>query len=73
MSEHQIFIDEKNRLDVLLEKGYKIKNVMENLSGTFIELKSDDKLSEETVRLHLTTANARKYFSVKLIEQSFIK
>ncbi|MEH6942928.1 hypothetical protein [Bacillus sp. JJ722] len=73
MSDHQLYVQEKNRLDALLEQGYKIKNVMENLSGTFVELENSNQVPERLVRIHLTTANARKYFSVKFIEQSSVK
>lgn len=73
MSDHQLYLQEKNRLDGLLERGYKIKNVMENLSGTFVELENSKQVSEGLLRIHLTTANARKYFSIKLIEQSSVK
>lgn len=72
MSDHQLYMEEKNRLDVLLESGYQIKGVMENLSGTFVELNKEQETSEAIVQLHLTTANARKYVSVKLMGQSVL-
>ena len=73
MSDHQLYMEEKNRLDVLLESGYHIKGVMENLSGTFVEMCKEQANSENVVQIHLTTANARKYVSVKLMEQSAVK
>ena len=50
----------------MLSQGYDIVCVYENLSGMFIELKKEEK--EENV--HLLTADARKYLSVKLKEKA---
>lgn len=69
MSEYQVFLQERDRIDFLVEKGYKIKNIIENLSGAFVEFKKsiDSKVDSET--LHILTAEARKYFSVVLLNQ----
>ncbi|MDF0725485.1 hypothetical protein PY093_02010 [Cytobacillus sp. S13-E01] len=65
MSDYQEFLQERDRIDFLLQKGYTIKNITENLSGAFVDFEKGDKI--ET--LHILTADARKYFSVALINQ----
>ena len=70
MSEYQQFLQEREQIDFLIDKGYKIKNITENLNGAVVEfekVESSDEKSFET--LHIQTPNARKYFSVKLIQQ----
>jgi len=69
MSEYKVFLQERDRLDFLTQKGYKIKNITENLSGAFVDFeKTVDSITEiETV--HVITPEGRKYFSVLLIKQ----
>jgi hypothetical protein len=69
LSEYQEFLQERDRIDFLVEKGFKIKNITENLSGAFVEFEKtlDSEIENET--LHILTADARKYFSVVLINQ----
>ena len=70
MSEHQQFLREREHIDFLIDKGYKIKNITENLYGALVEfekVENNDEKSLET--LQIQTPNARKYFSVKLIQQ----
>ena len=50
---------------VLLQKGYKIKKVTENLNGALVDFEK----GKNTETLHIVTAEGRKYFSVKLIQQ----
>lgn len=66
MSEYQTFLQERDKIDFLLQKGYRIKNISENLSGAFLEMENNEK---ETETLHVITAEGRKYFSVLLIQQ----
>ncbi|MEH7886918.1 hypothetical protein V7654_21675 [Bacillus sp. JJ1609] len=66
MSEYQEFLQERDRLDFMLQKGYRIKNVVENLSGAFVEFENS-KGEHET--LQILTPDARKYFSVLLLKQ----
>ncbi|MGP7818022.1 hypothetical protein [Niallia sp. 01092] len=71
MSEYQQFLQERDQIDFLLQQGYRIKSVVENLNGTVVEFENN-KVAEEESRietLYLGTANARKYFSAKLIKQ----
>jgi len=71
MSEYQLFLQERDRMDSLIQKGYKIKKITENLSGAMVEFEKSESQSKETKRetLQIVTPNARKYFSVKLIQQ----
>ncbi|MFC0560351.1 hypothetical protein [Halalkalibacter alkalisediminis] len=67
MSSYQEFMAEREKIDFLIEQGYQIKAVAENLSGAFVEfelLTPDSAGYKEPVeRLHILTADARKYFS----------
>lgn len=75
MSDYQQFLQERDRIDFLIGKGFKIKSISENLSGSFVEFeKKEDSQSEvgkET--LHILTAEARKYFAVKLLQQQKVE
>ena len=66
MSDHLLSLDEMKQVDGYLASGFKVHSVRENLSGTFVELKRQ----EEEVALQITTAEARKYFAAKLLEQT---
>jgi hypothetical protein len=65
MSDYQQFQKEREQIDFLFGKGFKITNITENLSGAFVDFEKGE--SKETV--HVTTAEARKYFSARLILQ----
>lgn len=39
MSEHIEYMKEKTSIDVLLNNGYTIKSITENLSGAFVSLR----------------------------------
>jgi hypothetical protein len=66
LSEYQEFLQERDRLDFMVQKGYRIKNVLENLSGAFVEFENTEGESET---LQILTPDARKYFSVLLLKQ----
>lgn len=66
MSEYQDFLQERDRLDYMVQQGYQIKNVVENLSGAFVEFENAEGESET---LQILTPDARKYFSVMLLKQ----
>ncbi|RFB18071.1 hypothetical protein DZB84_03925 [Bacillus sp. HNG] len=65
MSEYQIFLQERDKIDFLLQKGYKMTSVIENLSGAFVDFENN--VQKET--LHIITPEGRKYFAVMLIKQ----
>ncbi|CAG9606342.1 hypothetical protein [Pseudoneobacillus rhizosphaerae] len=74
MSEYQQFLVERNKVDFLIQKGYLINNILENLNGSYVDFIHPNDQSKET--LHISTANGRKYFSSILIKQnttSYIK
>ncbi|MBP2239840.1 hypothetical protein J2Z40_000393 [Cytobacillus eiseniae] len=71
MSDYQTFLQERDQIDYFTQKGYRIKNITENLSGAFVEFERESKESKEFNKetLHILTADGRKYFSVVLINQ----
>jgi isocitrate/isopropylmalate dehydrogenase len=66
MSAYEDAVLEMKNIDSLLDQGYDIVCVYENLSGMFVELKKE----EEKKNLQLLTADARKYLSIKLQEKA---
>lgn len=74
MSEYQQFLVERSKVKFLIQKGYLISNILENLNGSYVDFIHPNDQSKET--LHISTANGRKYFSSILIKQnttSYIK
>ncbi len=71
MSEHQLYLQEKEKIDALLEKGYRIAEVTENLSGAFVQFERPDatKGTNKREQLHILTPDARKYFSNLIVKQ----
>lgn len=70
MSEHQQFLQEREQIDFLLNKGYQIKTVTESLDGDIVAFEREDSNKEKNIEMVLIqTPNARKYFSVILIQQ----
>lgn len=70
MSEHQQYLQEREQIDFLIDKGYQIKTIAENLDGDIVTFEKTDinkEISTET--LLIQTPKARKHFSVKLIQQ----
>ncbi|SDC41686.1 hypothetical protein SAMN04487777_101802 [Priestia aryabhattai B8W22] len=69
MSSYHEYMAEREKIDFLLQKGFKITVVTENLSGAFVTFERIEKNQTEQETLHLLTADARKYFSSVLIQQ----
>ncbi|MBD3107722.1 hypothetical protein IEO70_05020 [Bacillus sp. AGMB 02131] len=70
MSEHQQYLQEREQIDFLIDKGYQIKTISESLDGdivTFEKIDSNNVTGIET--LLIQTPKARKHFSVKLVQQ----
>lgn len=65
MSDYQYFLSEKTQIDELIAKGFVITHVTENLSGAVVDFIHPDKTEKQ--QLHITTADARKYFSRYLL------
>ncbi|ADC49864.1 hypothetical protein BpOF4_09040 [Alkalihalophilus pseudofirmus OF4] len=74
MSDYQEYLAERDEIDYLIQQGYVIKGVTENLSGAFVEFElpaqSMSRGQQQYERLHIKTADARKYFSVLLLKQA---
>ncbi|WP_409253796.1 hypothetical protein V1502_07810 [Bacillus sp. SCS-153A] len=66
MSEYQEFLSERDKIDYLIQEGYRIEKVSENLSGAFVLFTNP--AEKKSTTLHVKTANARKYFSNLLIQ-----
>ena len=69
MSEYQQYLQERDRIDYLTQKGYKIKNVTENLSGAFVDFERTEDSKSDAETLQVVTPEGRKYFSVVLLKQ----
>ena len=69
MSEFQQSTEEIQNVDHSLASGFNIKYVSETLSGMFVEFARQ----EEVTLLQILTADARKYFSAKLQEQTLLQ
>ncbi|HWK23420.1 MAG TPA: hypothetical protein VNS08_10365 [Ureibacillus sp.] len=68
MSEHETFMEEKNKIDSYFDKGYQVISIFENLSGTFVDfVAAEGNKEREIVQLQLLTAEARKYIATKLL------
>ncbi|WP_078379587.1 hypothetical protein [Sutcliffiella halmapala] len=70
MSDYQQFLAERDKIDFFINKGFRIKDVEENLEGAFLLLENrtnQEKPQEET--LHIKHADSRKYFTSILIQQ----
>lgn len=68
MSEHQQFLDERDQIDFLIQKGCRINGVREHLNGASVDFLHPNGNVTET--LLIGTANGRKYFSSLLIQQN---
>ncbi|WP_338752992.1 hypothetical protein [Bacillus sp. FJAT-52991] len=70
MSSYQEFLAEKQKIDQLYKQGYVITQVHENLSGAFLTFErsgAKGRKDSRKVKLHILTADGRKYFSNLLI------
>ncbi|MDN4522912.1 hypothetical protein [Fictibacillus fluitans] len=61
MTASQEYFEEKAKIDLLLNKGYTITKVTENLDGATVTFQSANHKDQEV--LLIETADARKYFS----------
>jgi hypothetical protein len=66
MSEYRQYLEEKQKIDILIQKGYRINSIHEHLDGATVEFLHQNEKEIET--LLIGTANARKYFSSVLIK-----
>ena len=68
MSEHQQFLAERDKIDFLIQNAFRIQRVNEHLNGASVDFVHPEEKKTET--LLIGNANARKYFSSLLIQQS---
>ena len=70
MSDYAQYVDERKQINSFLAQGFTIQRVSENLDGAYVEFTKgeNDRGVYEKHILHITNPDARKYFSVKLIE-----
>lgn len=68
MSDYQQFQDERDKIDFLIQKGYRISGVSEHLNGSTVDFIHPNGNVIET--LQIGTANARKYFASLLLKQN---
>ncbi|PGS51593.1 hypothetical protein [Bacillus sp. AFS041924] len=68
MSTYKEFLIERNQIDSLIKKGYKIKNVRETLDGAYVDFENHEE-EEQYVTLHIMNADTRKYFGLLIINQ----
>lgn len=66
---YQEFLAERDKIDFLIQKGYRIGAVQENLDGAFVQFEKQEQGNVERETLHIMTPDGRKYFSVFLIRQ----
>ncbi|ASN07303.1 hypothetical protein CFK40_05235 [Virgibacillus necropolis] len=70
MSHHKEFLGEKEKIDNLYSKGYRITAVNETLSGAFVEFSRITEEKElETEELQLLNPDTRIYFSTLIHKQ----
>ncbi|MEH7118015.1 hypothetical protein V7128_11420 [Neobacillus vireti] len=70
MSDYQQYLKERELVDLYIQKGFQIKTITENLSGAYVLFEKKDSKGElERETIHVLTPAARKYFSVRLIQQ----
>jgi hypothetical protein len=67
MSDYQLFLHERDKIDFYIQKGFSIQQVKEDLDGAAILFVNPDSGIQETIQVG--TADARKYFSGLLIRQ----
>lgn len=71
MSDYQQFLNERDKIDFLIQKGCRISGVSEHLNGASVDFLHPNGNVTET--LLIGTANARKYFSSLLINQNQVE
>ncbi|WP_066049208.1 hypothetical protein [Robertmurraya korlensis] len=69
MSEYQQYLQERDKIDFFIQKGFTIKSVTETLNGSFVDFVNEQTEEKERVTLHVATAEGRKYFSVMILKQ----
>ncbi|MNP71742.1 hypothetical protein D3C76_1681720 [compost metagenome] len=69
MSVWQEMMQEKEMIAELVASGYTIEHIIEDLDGDIVKFSRDAGEKESIQEVRLSTADARKYLGVVLIEQ----
>ncbi|WP_110926599.1 hypothetical protein [Bacillus massiliglaciei] len=69
MTEHQEYLIEREQIEFLLEQGYRITSVSENLSGAFLDFELVNGTVQEVKQLNIKTPEGRKYFSAFFLKR----
>ncbi|ADU29580.1 hypothetical protein [Evansella cellulosilytica] len=67
MSDYQEYLSEWEKIDYLVEQGYRIVRVKESLSGDIVDFELSEKNGVEI--LHIKTAEGRKYYANLLMQE----
>lgn len=70
MSEYQEYLLEREQIEFLLERGYHLTKVTENLSGAFLDFEKIEGTEREWKQLNIKTPEGRKYFSTLLFKKT---
>ncbi len=68
LNTHLDFLEQKNKIDSLIERGYVIVEVIENLDGSYVTFEKKDANGKRET-LHITNANSRRYFSTLIFRK----
>lgn len=68
MSNYDVFLTEKLRIDDLVKNGYVITGTQGTLDGDIVEFENKAKTSKKEIIL-LTTPDSRKYFTILYMKQ----
>ena len=68
MSNYDVFLTEKLRIDNLVKNGYVITGTQGTLDGDIVEFKNKAKTSKKETIL-LTNPDSRKYFTILYMKQ----
>ncbi|MCL1631578.1 hypothetical protein M3N64_06395 [Sporolactobacillus sp. CPB3-1] len=69
MHEHTQFMNEKVKIDQILQRSYLIISIEENLSGTFVTVQPQGEQESPPGTVHLVTADGRRYLTSRLFER----
>ena len=64
MAEYPQYLIEKQEIDRVMTLGYQIYDMKDHLNGTDVLLKKPE--TSESITLHVSNANARKYLTTML-------
>jgi len=70
MHEYRSFLEEKRKIDELLQSNFHIVKIIENLNGAYVTLhRLGGTGDDHSATVHLLTADARRYMTNVLFAQ----